>query len=141
MPRNVAAIMRPHTVAVIGASASRTAQGNHVIGNLQRDGFAGRIIPVHATAAEINTLPAVNPIAALPADVDVAVVAIAAAGVASCLSELEHAGVRSAVVFSNGFTPAQVQDYRRVSDVSAMTIHAMHSPSPTGVTVQKIENR
>src|SRR5215475_12761200 len=100
MPRNVAAIMRPRTVAVIGASASRTTQGNHVIGNLRRAGFAGRIIPVHATAAEINNLPATSSIAALPADVDVAVVAIPAAGVAACLAELEQARVRSAVVFS-----------------------------------------
>ena len=123
MPRNVGAIMRPRTVAVIGASSTRTAQGNHVINNLQRAGFAGRIIPIHPTAAEINNLPAVNSIAALPADIDVAVVAIPAARVAACLAELEQAGVRAAVVFSNGFTPAQEQDFRRVSDTSAMTIH------------------
>jgi acetate---CoA ligase (ADP-forming) len=123
MPRNVAAIMRPSTVAVIGASANRTAQGNHVINNLQRAGFAGRVIPIHPTAAEINNLVAVHRIAELPADIDVAVVAIPAARVAECLAELEQAGVRSAVVFSNGFTPAQEQDFRRVSDASAMTIH------------------
>jgi acetate---CoA ligase (ADP-forming) len=123
MPRNVGAIMRPRTVAVIGASATRTAQGNHVIGNLQRAGFAGRIVPIHPTAIEINNLPAVNSIAALPADIDVAVVAIPAAGVATCLAELEQTGVRSAVVFSNGFTPREEQDFRRVSDTSAMTIH------------------
>jgi len=123
MPRNVGTIMRPRTVAVIGASSTRTAQGNHVIGNLQRAGFAGRIIPIHPTTAEINNLPAVNSIAALPADIDVAVVAIPAARVAVCLAELERAGVRSAVVFSNGFTPAQEQDFRRVSDTSGMTIH------------------
>ena len=123
MPRNVGAIMRPRTVAVIGGSSTRTAQGNHVIGNLQRAGFAGRIIPVHPNAAEINNLPAVNSIAALPADIDVAVVAIPAARVAECLAELEQTGVRSAVVFSNGFTPAQEQDFHRVSDTSAMTIH------------------
>jgi acetate---CoA ligase (ADP-forming) len=123
MPRDVTAIMRPRTVAVIGASATRTAQGNHVIGNLLRAGFAGRIIPVHTTATLVNNLPAVNSIAALPADVDVAVVAIPAAGVATCLAELEQAGVRSAVVFSNGFTPTQEQDFRHISDASAMTIH------------------
>ncbi|HET7882236.1 MAG TPA: acetate--CoA ligase family protein [Acetobacteraceae bacterium] len=121
--RNVDAIMRARTVAVIGASASRTTQGNHVIANLRRAGFAGRILPVHATAAEINDLPAVNSIAALPAGTDVAVVAIPAAGVAACLTELEQARVRAAVVFSNGFTPVQEQDFRRVSDASSMTIH------------------
>lgn len=123
MPRDVTAIMRPRTVAVIGASATRTAQGNHVIGNLLHAGFAGRIIPIHTTATLVNNLPAVNSIAALPADVDVAVVAIPAAGVATCLAALEQVNVRSAVVFSNGFTPTEEQDFRRISDASAMTIH------------------
>jgi acetate---CoA ligase (ADP-forming) len=123
VPRDVTAILRPRTVAVIGASATRSAQGNHVIGNLLRARFSGRIIPIHTTATQINNLPAVGSIAALPADVDVAVVAIPAASVATCLAELEQAGVRSAVVFSNGFTPAQEQDFRRISDASAMTIH------------------
>ena len=58
MPRDVTAIMRPRTVAVIGASATRTAQGNHVIGNLLYAGFAGRIIPIHTTATLVNNLPA-----------------------------------------------------------------------------------
>ena len=123
MSRNVAAILRPRTVAVIGASATRTTQGNQVIGNLLRAGFAGRVIPIHATAPEINNLPAINSIAALPPDIDVAVVAIPATGVARCLAELEQARVCAAIVLSNGFTPTQEQDFRRVSETSAMTIH------------------
>src|SRR5262249_29187592 len=103
--------------------ASRTTQGNHVVANLRRAGFAGRILPVHATAAEIDHLPAVNSIAALPDDTDVAVVAIPAAGVAACLTELEQAGVRAAVVVRNGFTAAQERDFRRISNASSMTIH------------------
>ena len=75
MPRDVTPIMRPHTVAVLGASATRTTQGNQVIGNLQGAGFKGTIIPVHATAEVINGLPAARGIAALPPGVDTAVVA------------------------------------------------------------------
>ena len=123
MARNVSPIMRPATVAVIGASGTRTTQGNQVIGNLQRAGFAGRIMPVHASAETINDLPVVKGIAALPPGVDLAVVAIPAAGVAAALAELEQAGVRAAVVFSNGFSRAEEQDCRRVAATSAMAIH------------------
>lgn len=121
--RDVGAIMRPRTVAVLGASATRTTQGNQVIGNLLGAGFKGRIIPVHATATEINGLAAVAGIAALPSGVDTAVVAIPASGVALALAELDAAGVRSAVVFSNGFTAEQERAFRAVSDASRMVIH------------------
>ncbi len=123
MKRDVTPIMRPSVVAVLGASATRTTQGNQVIGNLIGAGFKGRIIPVHATAAEINGLAVAQGIAALPGGVDTAVVAIPASGVAAALVELEAAGVRSAVVFSNGFSPDQERDFRTVSDRSTMTIH------------------
>lgn len=123
MPRDVAAIMRPASVAVIGASATRVTQGNQVIGNLQRAGFAGRILPVHATAETINGLPATNAIAALPPGLDLAVLAIPAAGVPAALTALQAAGVRAAVVYSNGFTPAEEQHFRAVSDAATMVVH------------------
>ena len=43
MKRDVTPIMRPGVVAVLGASATRTTQGNQVIGNLIGAGFEGRI--------------------------------------------------------------------------------------------------
>ena len=121
--RDVTPIMRPAIVAVLGASATRTTQGNQVIANLQGAGFKGRIIPVHATAAEINGLPVAAGIAGLPPGVDTAVVAIPASGVAAALADLAAAGVKSAVVFSNGFTTDQERDFRAVSDRSTMAIH------------------
>ncbi len=120
--RDVTSIMRPKAVAVIGASGTRVTQGNQVIGNLQRAGFAGRIVPVHATAPTINDLPAVPSIAALR-DIDTTVVAIPAAGVAACLAELSAAGIRSAVIFTNGFSPDQERAVRAVTASTGMVVH------------------
>ncbi|MGH7153416.1 MAG: CoA-binding protein, partial [Acetobacteraceae bacterium] len=69
-PRDVEKLLRPSSVAVIGASATRQSQGNGVIRNLQLVGYAGRIIPVHPTAAEIDGLPTVGAISNLPAGID-----------------------------------------------------------------------
>jgi acetyltransferase len=123
MARDVAAIMRPRTVAVLGASATRRAQGNHVIANLQRAGFPGTILPIHASAAEIEGLATVNAIAGLPRGVDTAVVAVAAPGVAAALADLDRAGVRSAVIFSNGFSAADAAACRAVMDATEMVVH------------------
>ena len=123
MPRDVAPLVRPSTVAIVGASAKKRSQGNGVIQNLQRVGFNGRIIPVHASAPEIDGLPTVPAIAALSSEVDCAVVAIPAPAVAPALEELDRAGVRSAMVFTNGFAPDEEAAFRRLSDRSAMVVH------------------
>jgi acyl-CoA synthetase (NDP forming) len=79
--RDVTPLVRPKTVAVIGASAKRASQGNIVIENLHKWKFPGTIIPVHPSASMIGGLPALSAIGDLPADVDTAIVAIPAAGV------------------------------------------------------------
>lgn len=123
MRRDVAPLVRPRTVAVVGASAKRRSQGNGVIQNLQRVGFPGRIIPVHGSAAEIDGLPTTPAIEALSPEVDCAVLAIPAPSVAAALQQLDHARVRSAMVFSNGFSPAEERAFRRIVDDSEMVIH------------------
>ena len=123
MERDVAPLVRPSTVAVVGASAKRRSQGNGVIQNLQRVGFNGRIIPVHASAKEIDGLPTVAAIEALSAEVDCAVVAIPAPSVPPALEQLERAGVRSTMVFTNGFSADEERAFRGLAAASAMVIH------------------
>ncbi len=120
---DVEPLLRPKTVAVIGASATRQTQGNGVIRNLNLVGYAGRIIPVHPTAPEIDGLAAVSAISQLPPGTDTAVVAIPASAVPGALAELEQASVRSAVVFSNGFPAEAEASYRRLAAISTMAIH------------------
>jgi acetate---CoA ligase (ADP-forming) len=121
--RDVAPLVRPSTVAIVGASAKRRSQGNGVIQNLQRVGFNGRIIPVHASAPEIEGLPTAPAIEALSPEVDCAVIAIPAPAVAPALQQLDRAGVRSAMVFTNGFSAEEEAAFRRLSDASAMVVH------------------
>ena len=123
MIRDVTPLLRPQTVAVIGASAKRASQGNVVIENLRSWKFAGRIIPVHPTADEIDGLPALPSIADLPPDIDTAVVAIPAAGAAEALAALEQAKVRSAILFANGFSAADEAAIRNFGETSRIAIH------------------
>ena len=97
-------MMRPRSVAIVGASAKRATQGNVVISNLREWGYKGAIMPVHPEATEIDGLAAVNSVASLPSDTDLAIVAIPAARVQGMLEELEQSPVRSAIVFTNGIS-------------------------------------
>lgn len=120
---DVTSMMRPRSVAIVGASAKRATQGNVVISNLREWGYKGAIMPVHPEATEIDGLAAVNSVASLPSDTDLAIVAIPAARVQGMLEELEQSPVRSAIVFTNGFSVEQEKSIRKLGDSSRLIVH------------------
>ncbi|MFI5011979.1 MAG: acetate--CoA ligase family protein [Hyphomicrobiales bacterium] len=136
MQRDVTPLVKPRTVAVLGASANRRTQGNGVIQNLQRSGFGGRIMPIHPSAAAVDGLEATPAIDQLPPGTDLAIVAIPAPGVAASLAQLDRAGVRSAMVFTNGFSPAEEREFRALAQTSRMIIHGPNCMGLINITDQ-----
>lgn len=123
-------MMRPESVAVIGASSNRRALGNQVLLNLRNFGFAGRVYCVHPRAGELEGFPAVPSVADLPADLDVALVSVPAGGVAGLLAELDAHGCRSAVVPTAGFTGA---DQEAIEAAAARLSMPFNGPNCLGV--------
>lgn len=122
MHRDLTALIRPRTIAVIGASATKEAQGNLVIDNLLTRGFGGRVIPVHREAAKIQGLDAVRSVAELPDGVDLAVASVPARAAAQSVRELEARGVASAIYFAAGFSDEDEAAFRRVAREARMNI-------------------
>lgn len=96
-------IMKPASIAVIGASAEAGKIGNSVMKNLVNGGFAGEIHPINPKAAEILDRKAYASIADVPGDVDVAVFAIPAKFVPAALEEVGKKGVAGAILIPSGF--------------------------------------
>jgi acyl-CoA synthetase (NDP forming) len=124
------ALIRPRTIAVIGASPKRQTLGNVALDNLANYKFAGRVIPVHAEAPEIAGRAAVPAIEALPDDVDVALASVPAAGVADVVRRLDRRGVRTAIVNTAGFSAEQEAELRRLVGSSRIL---MHGPNCMGL--------
>jgi acyl-CoA synthetase (NDP forming) len=109
-------LLSPASVAIIGASPDPHRIRGQLLGLLRDNGFPGRIVPVNPSYTEIDGLPCVPTIAAAGgAPIDVALIAIPAAGVLPVLKECAAAGVRNAVVISSGFaeddaSPPDLQD-------------------------------
>ena len=99
----LAALMRPRSIAVLGASPRPNTLGNNAVANLQRFGFAGGIYPVHPSAPEVAGLQAYANLASLPEVPDCAVVALSSDKVLATLEEAAGRGLRAAVVFASGF--------------------------------------
>jgi acetyltransferase len=124
------ALIRPRTIAVIGASPKRQTLGNVALDNLANYRFAGKVIPVHGEAPEIAGLAVVPAIEALPDDVDVALASVPAAGVADVIRRLDRRGVRTAIVNTAGFSAEQETELRGLVGSSRIL---MHGPNCMGL--------
>ena len=96
-------LLRPRSVAVIGAGRDRGTIGHEVFHNLVTGGFTGPVYPVHPSAATVEGVQAYPTIEAVPGEVDLAVVVVPRAVVADAIEMCGAKGVRSVVVISAGF--------------------------------------
>ncbi len=129
-------LMRPRSIAVLGASPRANTLGNNAVANLQRFGFSGSIFPVHPSAPEVAGLRAYANLASVPAPPDCAVVALSSDKVVPSLAGAAALGVRSAVVFASGF--AETGDagkalQRELQDLCARTGLVICGPNCLGL--------
>ena len=101
--RDLAALFRPRSVAVIGASGDAGHIRGRITAQLAHCGYPGRIFLVSARGGEILGRATYPAISAVPGPVDLALIAIPADAVAGVLEECAAAGVRAAYIFSSGF--------------------------------------
>ena len=102
-PRPLDPILSPSSIAVVGASRRSGTIGHQIVANLVTHGFTGAVYPVNPTARSVNAMHAWPRVSAVPAVVDVAVIAVPSAIVCDVAEECGEAGVRGLVVVSSGF--------------------------------------
>src|SRR6185436_4831259 len=96
-------ILRPRSIAVIGASRSPTSIGHEILANLLRHGFTGPVYPVNPGARAVHSIKAYPAVGDLPERVDLAVIVVPRPLVAGVVEQCGAAGVRGLVVISAGF--------------------------------------
>jgi acetyl coenzyme A synthetase (ADP forming)-like protein len=101
--RQMNKIMKPDSVAVIGASAEDGKIGNSVMKNLINGGYKGAIYPINPSATEIMGKKAYKSVKDVPGSIDVAVFAIPAKFVAPALIEVGEKKIAGAVLIPSGF--------------------------------------
>ena len=99
----VAHVLRPASVAVIGASRREGTVGNAVVRNLLAAGYAGPLHLVNAKGGEVGGRPTVRSIAEVEDDVELAVIAVPARAVVGTARQCADKGVRALVVLTAGF--------------------------------------
>lgn len=103
-PPSLRPLFEPRTVAVVGASR-RGGVGSSIFRNL-RSGFRGQVFPVNPRAATIDAVTAYPNVCAIPAPIDLAVVAVPAACVEAVIDDCIAKHVPAVIVISGGFGEA-----------------------------------
>lgn len=104
--RDLDAVFRPQSVALIGASTTPGKLGYDILYNLINAGFTGPVYPINPKADEILGLKAYRDIGSTPAPADLAVIVIPARMVIDAIKDCGKAGVKSAVIITGGFAEA-----------------------------------
>jgi acyl-CoA synthetase (NDP forming) len=129
-------LLRPRSVAIVGASDKPGALGASVLGNLERQGFGGEIHLVNPKRAEIGGRPCVASVDDLPEGIDVAVLAIPRAGVLDVIRGLARRRVGAAIVFSAGFAedgPQGLADQQEIARIATEAGMVVEGPNCLGL--------
>ena len=99
-------IMKPRSVAVIGASTKQHTIGSDIMKRLQEYQFCGSIYPVNPKGGIIEGLPAYKSILEVPGEVDLAIIVVRNTFVLDTIDQCRDKGVGGLVVISAGFKEA-----------------------------------
>ena len=107
---SLAPLLRPASVAVVGASRREGSVGRTILRNIRDAGFAGPVYAVNPNASEIDGVRCVPSVAALPGPVDLAVLAVPPPAVAAAARDCGERGISALVVITAGLDRAQQDD-------------------------------
>lgn len=96
-------LMEPTGVAIIGASQDFSTINGKILKYLLKHNYQGKIYPVNPKYQEISGLACYPSVEAIPEQVDLALIAIAAARVPRILRDCGKKGIKRAIIFSSGF--------------------------------------
>jgi acyl-CoA synthetase (NDP forming) len=100
---NLERLLRPRSIALIGASATPGSLGGSVLLNLELAGYAGDLYLVNPKRPVIHGRQSLGSIDELPENVDCAVLAIPGSAVLESVQACAQKRFGSAIVFSAGF--------------------------------------
>ena len=97
------ALLRPRSVAIVGASADTAKLTGRPLAYLEKYGFTGDIYPVNPRYETIGAHRCYPDIAALPHAPDAAIVLLGGSRVLDAVRQLAVIGTRAAIVLASGF--------------------------------------
>ena len=96
-------IMKPRSIAVVGASTKQHTIGSDIMKRLREYGYAGPVYHVNPNGGVIEGLPAYATVLDIPGEVDLAVIIVNARFVLQTIDQCHEKGIKGLCVISAGF--------------------------------------
>jgi acetyltransferase len=96
-------VLRPRSVAVIGASRKKQTIGREILRNLLDFEFNGPVYPVNPTASYVGSMQCFSSLKEIPGPVDLAIVTVPRDRVLSVIDACARKGVKGIVMITAGF--------------------------------------
>lgn len=129
-------LLRPRSVAVVGASPREGSTGLRLLNHLRMGGFEGPVYPINPRYPEILGIKCYASLSAVPGPIDAMFVALPSGAVLPVVKEAAQLGVGAAVINAAGFADAGPEgaavqaELVRVATKSGM---ALCGPNTNGV--------
>src|SRR3954468_17300219 len=112
-------LIRPRSVAIVGASSDPSRTAGRPLGYLLKHGFGGTIYPVNPRAESIQGVRAYPSIEALPEPPDVGLILVGPDRVTQSVRELARIGTATAIVLAGGYAEVGDEGARRQAELKA----------------------
>ncbi|MDD3236908.1 MAG: acetate--CoA ligase family protein [Candidatus Gastranaerophilales bacterium] len=96
-------IMRPKTIAVVGASTKEHTIGSDIMKRLQEYKFEGKIFPINPKGGVIEGIQAYTSVLEVPESVDLAIIVVNAKFVLSTIDQCNEKGIKGLCIITAGF--------------------------------------
>ena len=106
-------LIRPRSVAIVGASDEPGKLTGRPLAHLQRFGYGGRIFPVNPRVSRIGEHQCYPDVRSLPEAPDVALILVGSSRVVDVVRDLAAIGTGAAIVLAGGFGESGPEGLRR----------------------------
>lgn len=133
--RDIKRLLKPRSIAIVGASESPGALGATVLANLVRNDFPGDIHLINPKRDTISGRPAIPSVEAMPEGVDCAILAIPRVAVVETVRQLAARKVGAAIIFAAGFAEggeAGMADQIEIGRIAAEAGMVIEGPNCLG---------
>ncbi len=119
-------VLRPKSIAIIGATPDAGKFGGKVLGYLQRHGYRGHILPVNPKYGQISGLTCYPKLEDIPSDiaVDAVLISVPRQQVADIIRQAGRRKAAVAVVFTSGYAEAGAQGRQMQAELTRVAAEA-----------------
>jgi len=96
-------IMRPKSIAVVGASTKEHTIGSDIMKRLQEYNFKGDIYPINPKGGVIEGIQAYTSVGEVPGEIDLAIIVVNAKFVLSTIDQCNEKGIKGVCIITAGF--------------------------------------